>query len=165
MFVVLDLDQTLADNAHRSHHVEKEPKNWDAFFAPDLVIKDTVIAGAERVLTQFQELKYDIIILTGRNEDLRDTTMRWMLEKLNLALPDTHLLMRPNGNMLNAAEYKREQLLNFKQGLENRDNGFIIIDDDVSVSEALSAFGVVLKAPECWSLLFPKAAEEVTPEA
>lgn len=165
MFVVLDLDQTIADNSHRAHHVEKEPKNWEAFFAPDLVIKDTVIAGAERVLTQFQDLKYDFVILTGRTEDLRDTTMRWIQEKLNITVLDTHLLMRPNGNMLNAAEFKREQLLNFRQGLENRDTGFIIIDDDVSVSAALSSFGVVLKAPECWDLLFPKAEEASAPEA
>jgi len=155
MFVVLDLDQTLADNAHRAHHVEKEPKNWDAFFAPDLVIKDTVIVGAERVLTHFNDLKYDFVILTGRNEDLRDTTMRWIQEKLSITVLDTHLLMRPNGNMLNAAEFKREQLLNFKQGLENRDSDFIIIDDDSAVGAALSSFGVVLKAPECWPLLFP----------
>jgi predicted secreted acid phosphatase len=155
MFVVLDLDQTLADNTHRQHLVEKDPKNWDAFFAPDLVIKDALIAGAERVLTHFEELKYDFVILTGRNEDLRDTTMRWLQENLNIKILDEHLLMRPNGNMLNAGEYKREQLLNFKQGLESKNVDFLIIDDDVSMGSALKDFGVVLQAPECWSLLFP----------
>jgi hydroxymethylpyrimidine pyrophosphatase-like HAD family hydrolase len=155
MFIVLDLDQTLADNAHRAHFVEKEPKDWDSFLSPDRVIKDPVVAGAERVLEQLQALKYDLVILTGRHEDLRDATMRWLLEKLNITLPDTLLLMRPNGNMLNAAEYKREQLLNFRQGLENRDNNFLIIDDDAAAGEALKEFGIVLKAPECWELLFP----------
>lgn len=155
MFVVLDLDQTLADVTHRVHHVEKDPKDWDAFFDPALVIKDKVVAGAERVLTHFEELKYDFVILTGRNEDLRDTTMRWVQENLNIKVPDTHLLMRPNGNMLSAAEYKREQLLSFKQGLENKDNHFLIIDDDTDMGDALKDLGIVLKAPECWALLFP----------
>jgi len=154
MFVVIDLDETLADCSHRAHHIAKEPKNWDAFFDPSAIIKDPVVKGAERVLAHFTELKYDIVILTGRNEDLRDVTMRWILEKLNIDVPDSSLLMRPNGNMLNAAEYKKEQLLNFKQGLENKGNGFLIIDDDAVAGVALSEFGVVLKAPECWDLLF-----------
>jgi hypothetical protein len=155
MFVVLDLDSTLADISHRAHHVEKTPKDWDAFFSPDLVIKDKVVPGVARVLTHFTELKYDILILTGRNEDLRDTTMRWLHENLDIAVPDSSLLMRPNGNMLNAGEYKREQLLNYRQGLENKDVSFLIIDDDPEVSATLKDFGVVLKAPECWKMLFP----------
>jgi phosphoglycolate phosphatase-like HAD superfamily hydrolase len=154
MFVVLDLDETLADCAHRAHFVEKGPKNWDAFFAPDLVFKDPVVKGAERVLAHFADLKYDLVVLTGRDEDLRDTTMRWLLEKLNISLPDGHLLMRQVGNMLNAAEYKREQLMNFKNGLENKNNDFLIIDDDADAGVALRDLGTVLKAPECWALLF-----------
>lgn len=155
MFVFLDLDQTLADNTHRVHHIKKSPKDWDTFEAPDLVGKDTVIAGALRVLNQLIELKYDVVILTGRHESLRDTTMRWMLEHLNLSVPDTHLLMRGHGNMLSAAEYKKEQVLNFKQGLENRGGGFLFIDDNANVCATLAAFGVVMKAPECWSVMFP----------
>jgi hypothetical protein len=158
MFVVLDLDETLADVSHRAHLVEEEPKNWDAFFAPELVIKDKVIPGVARVLTHFTELKYDILILTGRNEVLRDTTMRWLHENLDIEVPDGNLLMRPNGNMLNAGEFKREQLLNYKQGLENKDVSFLIIDDDPAVSDSLKEFGVVLKAPECWTTLFPVPA-------
>jgi predicted secreted acid phosphatase len=155
MFVVLDLDKTLANTEHRIHHTEKTPKDWDAFLDPGLVIKDKVIAGAERVLTHFEDLRYTFVILTERHEGLRDTTMRWMQENLNINVPDTHLLMRPIGNMLNAAEFKREQLLNFRQGLENKDTDFLIIDDDAAVAIALKDLGVVLKAPECWKFLFP----------
>jgi len=161
MFVVLDLDETIADVSHRAHHVEKNPKDWDAFFAPDLVIKDKVVQGVARVLTHLADLKYDFLILTGRNEDLRDTTMRWLNENLDIAIPDENLLMRPNGNMLNAGEFKREQLLNYKQGLENKDASFLIIDDDADAGVSLREFGVVLKAPECWALLFP--VPEVVP--
>jgi hypothetical protein len=162
MFVVLDVDGTIADNTHRAHHVEKEPKNWEAFSAPGTVIKDTLIPGVARVVTKFQEMKCDIVILTGRTEDLRDTTMRWLLENLNLAIPDTSLLMRPNGNMLSAAEYKRDQILSFKQGLDNRDGAFLFIEDDAETCVGLEPFGTVLKAPECWGVLFPVPA--VAPE-
>lgn len=163
MFVVLDLDKTLADTAHRDSYVAKEPKDWDAYWSQERVWKDPVVEGAARVVLQLQELKYDIIVITGRTEDLRDVTMRWLLEKLNIAIPDTHLLMRPSGNMLNAAEYKREQLLNFRTGLDNRDAGFLIIDDDAAMGAQLSEFGIVFKAPECWPLLFPVPKE--MPEA
>lgn len=159
MFVFLDLDQTLADNTHRVHHIKKSPQDWDAFESPDLAIKDTVMVGALRGLTKFIELKYDVVILTGRHESLRDATMRWMLEQLNLVVPDTHLLMRGHGNMLSAAEYKKEQVLNFKQGLENRDGGFLFIDDNANVCDALATFGVAMKAPECWKVLFPARVE------
>jgi hypothetical protein len=154
MFVVIDLDETLADCEHRAHFVEKNPKDWDAFFAPERVTKDTIVPGAERVLARFLELKYEIVVMTGRNEDLRDTTTLWLLEKLNLVLPDGYLLMRQEGNMLNAAQYKREQLLNFKNGLENKNNDFLILDDDAEAGAAMSDLGTFLKAPECWALLF-----------
>lgn len=163
MYVILDIDNTLANNKHREHHLKKTPKDWDAFHAPDLVIKDELIEGVARVLTHFKELKYTFVALTGRYEDLRDTTMRWIQEKLPIEIKDEHLLMRPNGNMLSNAESKRERLMQFKQGLENRDVPFLIIEDDVKARHALKDFGVVLQAPECWALLFPDIT--VTEEA
>lgn len=29
---VFDIDGTLADLTHRLHHIQKQPKDWDAFF-------------------------------------------------------------------------------------------------------------------------------------
>ena len=156
MFIVLDVDGTLADNTHRRHLLlGKQAIDWERFFAPDLVMKDTAVPGAVSGVARLQELKHDILIITARHEALRDTTMRWLLENFELDLPDSHLLMRPQGNMLKAAEYKREQLINFKQGLENRDTGFIVIDDDKEVSATMRTLAIVLKAPECWDILFP----------
>lgn len=31
MDIIFDIDGTLADIAHRRHHVETKPKNWSAF--------------------------------------------------------------------------------------------------------------------------------------
>jgi hypothetical protein len=158
MFVVLDIDQTLADTAHRAQHLEKTPKDWDSFFDPSRVIKDKVIAGVENALAQLTELKCSFVILTERNENLRDVTTRWIAENLNIQVPEGHLLMRTSGNLLNPAEYKREQLLSFRQGLENKDIPFLIIDDDADVGTALKGLGIILKAPECWAVLFPTPA-------
>jgi regulator of replication initiation timing len=155
MFIVLDVDGTLADNTHRQHFLKEELKNWDSFFAPDAVMRDTVVKGANRAVDQLRTLKHDLLVITGRHEALRDTTMRWLLENFDLSLPDTHLMMRANGNMLNASEYKREQLINFKASLENKDAGFIFIDDDAQICNTLQPLAITMKAPECWSVLFP----------
>jgi len=144
MFVVLDVDNTLADTSQREDR-------W----SPDAAINDPVIKGVERVITRFQELKYDFLILTGRPEILRDATMRWLLEKLNLALPETHLLMRSTGNLLTAAESKREQFLSFRQSLENHHTCFLFIDADVDACANFAPFGITLQAPGCWPSILP----------
>jgi hypothetical protein len=33
MDILVDIDGTLADCTHRLHHIQKQPKDWDAFFA------------------------------------------------------------------------------------------------------------------------------------
>lgn len=158
MFVVLDVDNTLADLSHRAHFIQDNPKNWEAYWSPDNVIKDAIVPGVERVIARFQELKYDFLILTGRPETLRDATMRWLLDKLNLILPDAYFLMRPTGNLLTTAEGKREQFLNFKQGLENQRDSFLFIDADIDTCTMLTPFGITFQAPKCWPLIFPETS-------
>ena len=78
MYVVIDIDGTLANSAHRDHFLEKKPKDWEGFLKPELVAKDTVVPGAKRGLEQLRQVKSDLIFLTGRNELLRDTTSIWL---------------------------------------------------------------------------------------
>jgi hypothetical protein len=42
---IFDIDGTLSDTARRRHHVEKTPKDWDAFFADQ--INDDVLPAAD----------------------------------------------------------------------------------------------------------------------
>lgn len=155
MYIVLELDKSIADTSKREKYIAKEPKNWEAYLSPANVMQDTVIPGVRRALEFFQLLKYPIVILTNRGEELRDVTMRWLLEELNLTVPDEFLIMRPQGNLLNPSEYKREQLLNFRSGLEDRDAGFLIVDSDPDAWNSLETFGIVVRAPEFWSVVFP----------
>lgn len=160
MLVVLDIDQTIADNEHRAHHLKKVPQDWDAFAAPDLVLKDTPIAGAQRVVAKMQELRYHIVCLTARDENLRDATMRWLLQHYNLDTDDTTLLMRPLGNMLRAHEYKGQAMQVLLAEYKARgENSFIFIEDNSSVFETFAAEGLVLHAPDCWKVMFPVHVE------
>lgn len=154
MIVVLDIDGTLADSAHRQKYVDQP----DKFYSPDLVFKDGIVPGAAEAISEFQRLNYTIYFVTARGEYLRDATMRWLLEKFDLAPGEGQLIMRPHGNLLNAAEYKREAVMTARLELD-RTQGFLLVDDDTAVCTEYAAFGTVLKAPECWKVTFPKQAQ------
>jgi len=156
MFVVIDVDGTLADNTHRAHFLKDGAKNMEAYLAAVEVAKDSAFPEAVRVVAKLQELKYDIVILSERPEALRDTTMRWLLAEYALDIPETQLLMRPTGNMLGDLEGKREQFGSFMSGIETRRSGFIFIDDNPAVCASMELYGHTLLAPKCWETLFPK---------
>lgn len=156
MVIVLDIDGTIANNDHRAHHVDKEAPDWDTFLTPDLVGKDTPIAGARRAVKHFQLLKYKMLFLTGRNEALRDTTMRWLLEHYELDVREEDLMMRPLGNMLKPTEFKREQVSAIRQ--EYGEN-LIFFDDDLYMHAVYAEYGIAMHAPECWKTMFPDHGE------
>lgn len=77
MFVVFDLDGTLADGEHRVHHITKEPKDWDAFFAA--CADDMPIPAALQTLEAFTErAEHRVEIWTGRSDQVRAETERWL---------------------------------------------------------------------------------------
>ena len=153
--VVIDVDGTLSCCDHRAHHLDtangKEP-NWDKFLDPELVRKDLPILAAKRSIEHFKNLKMTILVLTGRNEALRDVTSTWLIEHFDLQLPDTHLLMRPKGNMMTATSWKREQCIEIKREFGD---SLIFIDDDLYVHPVYAEFGLALHAPECWTTMYP----------
>ena len=77
MFVVFDLDGTLALTEHRNHHLEKDPKDWDAFHAacgddapnwPVIAVYNALAAAGARV-----------VIWTGRSSAVGNETMEWLI--------------------------------------------------------------------------------------
>ena len=80
MRVVFDLDSTLADGEHRLHHIKKEPKDWDAFFAEcgkDKPIDNTIELLRLLCLTYTQ-----VEIWSGRSAGhrcaIRKITVGWL---------------------------------------------------------------------------------------
>lgn len=162
MIIVSDIDSTVANNDHRAHFVDRKegddtPKDWKGFLQPHLVEKDTIVEGAERGFEHFKRLGYKILFLTGRNEGLRDVTAKWIKDKFDLDVDDDTLLMRGIGNMLTPVHYKREQLQALKTQYPRET--FIFLDDDKYMWSVYAEFGVVLRAPECWDVIFPHNTE------
>lgn len=154
MPIVIDIDGTLANNDHRSHFIEKqEPADWTSFLRADLVAKDVPIEKTKRALQKLVELKSTIVFLTGRNEGLREVTKQWLFEHYDLDVKDEQLIMRPVGNMLNATQFKGEKI---PEILRDFGSEAVFIDDDKYMHAVYERFGIALKAPECWDVMFPE---------
>lgn len=100
---VFDLDGTLADISHRTHHILGENKDWDAFYgavAEDTPIKQTCAIANALALGGFK-----IWIMSGRSDVTRDQTVAW-LNKHGIAFDE--LLMRSDGDFTLDHELKRK---------------------------------------------------------
>ncbi len=88
---IFDIDGTVADCSHRLHHIQKEPRDWDAFYgacAGDAPIK-YLLRIADR-LAHFEP----VIFVSGRREECRDATEAWLQQYLFHAWP-TKVYLRP----------------------------------------------------------------------
>ena len=90
--IIVDIDGTICDATHRMHHIEHEPKNWDAWYAA--VIHDAPI---EPILNLVDALSgaYIIDLVTGRSDIARRETENWLTKH---RVPYDRLLMRKEGD-------------------------------------------------------------------
>jgi phosphoglycolate phosphatase-like HAD superfamily hydrolase len=129
---VFDIDGVLADVRHRLHHVERSPKNWDAFFAgmaDDGPLEDGINAARELAADGHR-----IVYLTGRNESYRRLTTSWLTSH---GLPEGRLIMRADSDRRPARQFKPAALRRVAR------DGLIVtvIDDDIAVVTALRRDG------------------------
>jgi phosphoglycolate phosphatase-like HAD superfamily hydrolase len=122
---VFDLDNTLADTAHRQHFLEVRPKNWAAFFAA--APADPPLAeGIALALESAREC--EVLYLTGRPERCRRDTLDWLAAH---GLPEGRVYMRSNADRRPARFTKLEILRRLAQDREIR----VLVDDDEMVCD------------------------------
>jgi hypothetical protein len=85
---VFDVDGVLADVRHRLHHVERRPKDWDAFFAA--AVDDPPLEQGVALARASAE-DCEVVYVTGRPERCRADTLAWFARH---GLPDGRLSMR-----------------------------------------------------------------------
>jgi len=90
---IFDIDGTIADNKHRTHHLEKSPKDWDAYHAG--VSLDVTFPHIETLAFRLSEHS-PIIYCTGRHEGQRQITEEWLL--INTLTKHAGLYMRKEGD-------------------------------------------------------------------
>ena len=103
--IICDIDGTLANNDHRKHYLEHAgKKDWDRFFSEQHL--DPV---NKEVAWLFNEIQANCagIIVTGRGEEFRDTTVRWLR---NNGISYVELHMRRAGDRRDDTIVKKEIL-------------------------------------------------------
>lgn len=76
MFVVFDLDGTLALNDHRLHHIRKTPKDYDAFYAA--CVDDLPNRPVIATLLAHHEAGHRIEVWSGRSDQVEAETRAWL---------------------------------------------------------------------------------------
>lgn len=93
--VVCDIDGTIADCKHRTHHVRGDQKDWGKFFAE--MDKDTPRDEVwENVKNDAIAHDAEILLVSARPEDYREVTEQWLRDSGMTEY--THLVMRRKGD-------------------------------------------------------------------
>ncbi|GAA2665341.1 LNS2 domain-containing protein [Streptomyces vastus] len=122
---VFDLDNTLADTAHRQRFLERRPRDWDAFFAA--APQDPPLTeGVALALAHAEEC--EVVYLTGRPERCRKDTVEWLAAQ---GLPEGRIWMRRDNDRRPARRTKLEILRGLARSREVR----VLVDDDELVCE------------------------------
>ncbi|MBO7939955.1 HAD family acid phosphatase [Streptomyces antibioticus] len=132
---VFDLDNTLADTAHRQRFLESRPRDWDAFFAA--APQDPPIPEGVALARKSAE-ECEVVYLTGRPERCRADTLAWLAAH---GLPEGDVHMRRDHDRRPARRTKLEVLRRLARGREVR----MLVDDDelVCVDAQRAGFTVV----------------------
>ncbi len=128
---MIDLDGVVADTRHRVHHVERKPKNWEAFFCA--ARQDPLLPEGAAVAHQLAS-DHTIVYLTGRPERWRSDTEAWLTE---VGLPSGPVYMRGNSDHRPARMVK----LGVLRKLVTKAPVAVVVDDDPQVVHAVRSAG------------------------
>lgn len=178
---IVDIDTTLADNAHREvllkHICKKCDKSmeyqdhkicihcghdklwipqeaWDAFLHPDVILKDTPVEHARDVLNHMRKTGFELHFMTGRNARLYDVTADWLTKNMDWDYRKEQLLVRRNDERSPASVFKRKKFLDtFGHTLQQ--TAFLFFEDDPHVVQMWKEFGLVIVCPAGWASMNP----------
>lgn len=142
MDIIFDIDGTLADLTERRKFIATKPKNYAAFNDPVAVMNDKPIWPVIDLLTSLAS-EHNIILCSGREEVLRNVTIKWLYDvakivvrgdRLDRELPKWYhvdtLYMRP------AKDYRKDDIIKEELLAKMRSDGFkpsVVFDDRPSV--------------------------------
>lgn len=93
MFIVFDLDGTLALTEHRSHHLQNDPKDWRGFYAA--CDRDAPCWPIINTMESLIACGHDVEIWSGRSDEVWQPTFDWFVRH-GVTLPT--ILMRAEGD-------------------------------------------------------------------
>lgn len=93
---IFDIDGTLANNEDRVSYLKGETKDWRKFFADQS--KDKPYEAVIELLRLLFAKGDRCIVITGRDEEHRDESYKWIIQHSGVALPKHDLVMRKRGD-------------------------------------------------------------------
>jgi hypothetical protein len=131
--VIFDIDGTLADVSNRRHHVEKRPRNWEAFF--EGMKEDQAIAAMVRLCNILYSSGIKIILCSGRFEKHRVETEEWLQQQ---GVNYHELILRKDNDRRTDMDVKRDMLV-----LIDKSRVLFVVDDRGRVVDMWRSEGLV----------------------
>jgi hypothetical protein len=139
--VIVDIDGTVADCAHRVHLAQAT--EWDEFHA--LSPYDTPKFETVEFIKVLQAQGYIIFGLTGRDEKYEQMTSSWLVK---YRIPLDYTFMRPSGNRARDCDLKPKMLIDLFGSKENvQEKVLVVLEDRDRVVEAFREMGL-----PCWQV-------------
>lgn len=109
---VFDLDGTLASMKHRLHLIQPidgSEKDYSAFY--EACSEDTPNFPVIWLLRSLAK-DFEVVIVTGRSEQVREKTVKWLYQFTGMTFSRKKLFMRRIGDFRHDVDIKREWLRN-----------------------------------------------------
>jgi hypothetical protein len=140
---IFDLDGTLSDSSHRAHIIqEKTADKWDRFSARAHL--DPPIENVIQILDTLHEEGSEIWIWTGRADNVRAETVKWLHDQTCLYEGDLDkpnaLRMRPRGDHTPDTALKQDWLKSLSP--EDRKRIVAVFEDRTRMIEMWRANGL-----------------------
>lgn len=133
--IVFDIDGTLADNKHRLHFIQQEPKDWDGFFGAmphdkpiePIRVACGIIMGLQAVVSGMGiKPTVNVIFCSGRPHSYREETEMWLMAHI---LPPN---VRPVLYMRKTGDHRPDDVVKEELLAKMREDGyepFLVFDD------------------------------------
>jgi predicted secreted acid phosphatase len=138
--ILFDLDGTMCDVKHRRQYVATKPRNWDAWNAG--IINDKPIPQVFEVFNALKD-RFVVFFVSGRSDDYRDVTVKWLESQGITDIDYNGLLMRKYKDHRDDAVVKGE----IADQIEENYEIFAVFDDrkrvvDMWVNRGIFVFDV-----------------------
>lgn len=138
--ILFDLDGTMCDVKHRRQYVATKPRNWDAWNAG--IINDKPIPQVFEVFNALKD-RFVVFFVSGRSDDYRDVTVKWLESQGITDIDYNGLLMRKYKDHRDDAIVKGE----IADQIEENYEIFAVFDDrkrvvDMWVNRGIFVFDV-----------------------
>lgn len=134
--VIFDIDGTIACCEHRRHFVAGPIKDWEGFFAG--IDDDSPIRDVVELVNFMSSLDREILLVTGRSENLRLRTETWLD---NHAVYFDKLLMRANEDYSADTAMKAKI---YKERIEPYYEVKLVLEDRYSVVAMYRSLGLTV---------------------